>query len=524
MIDSLKDVAVSGAPSFELPAGASNRGVLVVDTNDCITFADSNIFHLLDVPSDRLLGKSTREAVANILRHCFSDGEAYAARWQFVREHPTQILDDVLHMVGSTGRTIHRYSAPIFGKAGECVGRVEIYSDITKRRELETAVRHAYEELRTTQDQLIQSEKLRAVGEIASGVAHDFNNTLGIILGNLQLLLRNTEDSAVVSRLQSAERAALDAVDTVRRIQEFTRTRPQEPPSVLDLSKLASEVVEMMKPVWQDGARAQGRDIDILLDLGSSAYALGNAPELREVLTNVLLNAVQAMPNGGSICISTGCSNSSSWVQIADSGIGMPDDVKNRVFDPFFTTRGVEGTGLGMSVAYGIIKRHGGRISIESAPGKGTSVTIFLPAAAETQVMPDQSNQASISISPARILVVDDEEMFAAVLVEMLSECGHAVCVARSGSEALEQFRKSPFDLVFTDLGMPEMSGWQVARNIKDLEPETPVVLLTGWGATLDKDELEASSVDLVLSKPIKLEDLSAAVAEMQNAKLGNRK
>ncbi len=170
---------------------------------------------------------------------------------------------------------------------------------------------------------------------------------------------------------------------------------------------------------------------------------------------------------------------------------------------------------MGMSVAYGIVSRHNGAISVESEPGKGTVVTVLLPAASDAPILKDTRPPEEIAgARPANILVVDDEDMFAQVFVEMLAECGHAVCVARSGEEAIKQFRKDPFDLVFTDLGMPEMSGWQVARSIKSIAPGTPVVLLTGWGMSVDEAELAKSRVDMVVSKPVKLSELSSIVAK----------
>jgi CheY-like chemotaxis protein/predicted Rdx family selenoprotein len=269
-----------------------------------------------------------------------------------------------------------------------------------------------------------------------------------------------------------------------------------------------------MKPSWLNAMQAKGTRIGIETDLADDVLAAGIAPEIREVLANVILNAVQAMPQGGTLRISTGHDGSFVWIRVQDTGLGMPDEVRSRVFDPFFTTKGVEGTGLGMSVAYGIVKRHRGRISIESEVGAGTTVTICLPVA-QGGLGEQQSERAAKTetVVPARILVVDDEAMFAQVFVDMLSEYGHVVCTANSGPDAIRQFRDAPFDLVFTDLGMPDMSGWQVAKSIKDIKPAVPVVLLTGWGATVEEDELTESSVDMVLSKPVKMEDLSDIVS-----------
>ncbi|MDI6826913.1 MAG: response regulator, partial [Armatimonadota bacterium] len=448
----------------------------------------------------------------------FKNPKDFEESCQVLYKNPNQVLDDVLEVASPRPRFLHRYSTPLFDNEGMCIGRIEVYSDITHRRELEQRVRQAYEELKATQDQLIQSEKLRAVGEIASGVAHDFNNILGIILGNVQLLTRITKDEVVLARLNSIERAALDAAETVRRIREFTRIKPEEPLCSLDLTALAAEVAEMLRPVWEDSMQAKGCKIEVSINTIERAFASGIAAEIREVLANVLLNSIQAMPSGGRIEITVGKTNDMAWVRVADTGVGMSEDVKKRVFDPFFTTRGIEGTGLGMSVAYGIVRRHNGNISIESKLGEGTSVTISLPTASE----PTQSDLAASEkriAKPARILIVEDEEMLAQVFFEMLTECGHIVCVARSGEEAIEKFRANDFDLVFTDLGMPTMSGWQVAREIKNIEPTTPVVLLTGWGTSVHQSELENSDVDLVLSKPIKFEDLSSIVAEALSKK-----
>lgn len=472
------------------------------------------MFRMLGVSPEDVLKRSTDQSIHDFLKDRVTDPNAYISSYEPLRQNPYAVLEDVFAVVGREQRAVHRHSAPLFDADGDFVGRVEVYSDITKRRALEKAAVKAYEQLRTTQEQLVQSEKLRAVGEIASGVAHDFNNTLGIVLGNIQMLLRSTVDEAARARLKAAERAALDAVDTIRRIQDFTRMAPRDEPKPFDLNSIVSEAVDMMKPAWQDAPHARGAEIKLDLDLTEPMLALGNTSEMREVLINIILNAVQAIPNSGSIAVSTGCSTAHAWARIADTGIGMTEDVRKRVFDPFFTTRGMEGSGLGMSVVYGIVRRHNGSISVESEPGKGTIVTVFLPVA-EGKVVEQEIDRPSESdvLARASILVVDDEAMFAEVLVEMLAECGHAAAVAHSGIEAIEMFKKGNFDLVLTDLGMPQMSGLQVAEAVKKVKPETPVALLTGWGAGLDRGDMDESVVDLVLPKPVSLENLSAAVA-----------
>ena len=505
--------------SFSLPADPAARGVLVTDAQHRISSADSGIRKLLSLDGDEIIGLDSAD-FASLVADRFADPDEFSRRSRMLREDPRATVEDVMEMVAPRPRTLHRYSAPLLDESGNPAGRIEVYSDITRRKELEQTnerlyeqVTSAYRELRDTQAQLVQAEKLRAVGEIASGVAHDFNNTLGIILGNIQLLLRKTEDEGVRGRLRAIEQAALDAAETVRRIQEYTRAQRDEPLDLVDLSRLAESVIEAMKPTWDDPLQAAGRRINVETSVSDDALAAGIASEIREVLANVLLNSVDAMPNGGTIRVSTGRAGSRSWLKVEDTGAGMTEEVRGRVFDPFFTTKGSRGSGLGMSVAYGIVKRHGGKISVESEIRRGTAVTVFLQSASGDPARETKKRPRSEAVLPARILVVDDEEVFGRVFEEMLSECGHVVCVARSGSEAVRRFAESSFDLVFTDLGMPEMSGWEVARSIKELKPGTPVVLLTGWGARVAEDELSESNVDMVLSKPVRMEDLSLAIS-----------
>jgi len=506
---------------FDMPKEAGLRGVIITDSASRIQFIDSRICDLLGVEASDLTGKSIVDVAKNTLGSRFVDPEDFERRYVQLCENPSATIEDVMELATPVRRVLHRYSTPLLDEANQPVARVDVYSDITKRRQLENAnitlykqICAAFEELKTTQDQLVQSEKLRAIGEIASGVAHDFNNTLGIVLGNIQLLLRSASDEKSCSRLRAIEQATLDGMETVRRIREFTCLLPDAPMGTVDLSLLVSSVLGVMQAGWQISMQADDRRVEFDCNLGQDVLATGVAAEIREVLTNIFLNAYQAMPDGGTMHVETGKSSGYAWAKITDTGIGMDEDVMKRVFDPFFTTKGVEGTGLGMSVAYGIVKRHNGKISISSRPGEGTTVTIYLNEATDEAQKPILQKTPELpAATPIRALIVDDEAAFAQVFMEMLTECGHTACVAATGQEALDRFKAEPFDLVFTDLGMPEMSGWQVAGGIKDIRPSTPVVLLTGWGAEVGEEQIAGSSVDMVLSKPVKMEDLSGLVA-----------
>ena len=386
-------------------------------------------------------------------------------------------------------------------------------------------LKQTLKDLKQAQDQIIQAEKLRAMGEMASGVAHDFNNLLAVILGNIQLLLHQLDHLSpeeVRERLKIIEQSSKDGAETIRRIQEFTGMRRDKEFSSLSINEILTDVINITQPRWKDQAQKRGIQIELIRKLGKIPLILGNPSELREVLTNIIFNAVDAMPEGGEITISTQ-SQTEDWVEmrIADAGIGMTGEVKKRVFDPFFTTKGVTNSGLGMSVSYGIIKRHGGEILIESEPGKGTTFIIHLPTGygeekIEEKVLKPKPVQA---VRSARILVIDDDESVRNILSQMLRAKGYQVEVASGGEEGIERFKKETFDLVFTDLGMPGISGWEVGKTIKSLNPKVPIAMVTGWGVELNREKMNESGIDLVVPKPFNFEQIGQLVAEAMELK-----
>ena len=373
-------------------------------------------------------------------------------------------------------------------------------------------------ELKQAQDQIIQTEKLKALGEMASGVAHDFNNLLAVILGNIQLLsyqLDHLGPEEIRERLAAIERSSRDGAETVRRIQEFTGIRRDKEFSPIAVNDLIREVVVMTEPRWKDQAQNKGIQIELATQFEKVPPILGNPSELREVLTNIIFNAIDAMPPpGGRLSLSSHHS-AEDWVEvrITDTGIGMSDEVKRRIFDPFFTTKGVTNSGLGMSVSYGIIKRHGGEILVESEPGKGSTFAIHLPTG--YPVEPEDEASAPLRESrPGRILVIEDDVSVQDILRQMLLAKGHQVVLASDGEKGIEEFKSHPFDLVLTDLGMPKISGWEVGKIIKDLNPNVPTVMITGWGVEVDRQKMQASGIDRIISKPFTFEEVSQIVSE----------
>jgi GAF domain-containing protein/ActR/RegA family two-component response regulator len=381
---------------------------------------------------------------------------------------------------------------------------------------------HALEELRASQDRLIQTERLRALGEMASGVAHDFNNLLAVILGRVELLLLTVDDPAVRRSLSMVERAAADAAHTVRRIQEFTRTRRTRVFQPVDLRQVVREAIELTRGRWKDEAQVQGVTYTITSDFGDVAPIPGEAAELREVFTNLLLNAVDAMPGGGAVHFAVRQDGDILVATVRDTGPGMPADVRERVFEPFFTTKGPRSTGLGLSVAYGIVRRHGGRIEAQSVEGEGASFTIHLPAGIPIDRRPQIPATALGGAStgrPARVLVIDDEASVRELIADVLRAAGHEPLAAADGPSGLALIDQvgAP-DVALIDLGLPGMSGWEVAARLRASQPRVPLVLITGWGDRLDPIELERSGIREVIAKPFQSDQVLRVVAQRTGA------
>ena len=371
----------------------------------------------------------------------------------------------------------------------------------------------AYSELAAAQDQLVRTEKLRALGEMASGVAHDFNNLLASILGRAQLTLQRLQDPQLRKWIQVIERAALDGAQTVRRLQEFTRIRRDQPFVAVDLNEVIRGALEITQSRWREETRSRGVAIDVRTSLTSVPGVAGDPAELREAMTNLILNAVDAMPGGGTLTLTTAVESGEVVVTVADSGVGIPEAIRGKIFDPFFTTKGPQGTGLGLSMTYGILSRHGARIRVESREGQGTLFRLtFPPGEAHDVEGPAPAEAVPLGVS-LRCLVVDDEDQVGTVLGDILKTGGHRVVVLSDGGEAIERFRAEPFDVVFTDLAMPRVSGWQIAQSVKEIAPTVPVILVTGFGVELSAEERRAQGVDLVLVKPLRISEVLDVVA-----------
>ena len=385
------------------------------------------------------------------------------------------------------------------------------FMETTEHKKSQVELERAYVELKTAHERMVQTEKLRAMGEMASGIAHDFNNMLAVILGRTELVMDDVRDDKVKRGIQIIEQAALDAAKTVKRLQGFARIRV-ETFDQLDVNQVVKDVLKMVESRRGELEQTKGISIKVEQELGNVGQVSGDAAELREALLNILFNAMDAMPTGGKLTVKS--LQDEDWVQISitDTGMGIPENMKNRIFEPFFTTKASKGSGLGLSVTYGIIARHGGMLKFDSAVGRGTTFHIRLPMAVEAVKKETKKGKAAAA-KFANILVVDDEPEVLKALGLNLEHFGHWVKGFTSGAEAVKAFKDGNYDLVITDLGMPGMSGWDVARAIKEIQPDMPVLLITGWAIELDEEQKQI--VDGIIAKPFSRDSISSAIAQV---------
>jgi signal transduction histidine kinase/CheY-like chemotaxis protein len=386
-------------------------------------------------------------------------------------------------------------------------------------------------ELHRSQRHIIEQERLNAVGKMASGLAHDFNNALVPISGYAEMLLEHQEilqDTAKATKyLKLIMTGVEDAASVVSRLREFYRKREEgETYRPLSINQMVEQAVALTRPRWRDEALGSGRTILVEADMRPVPRILGSESELRELLTNLIFNAVDAMPEGGTIRIRTGLREAplneethlapaapQVFLEVSDTGTGMTEEVRRRCLEPFFSTKGERGTGLGLPMVFGIVKRHRGTMDIESTVGKGTTFIVLLPM--DTTHAREAEPRVQAPSGPLHVLVVDDEPIARDVLTEYLAGDGHTVETAVNGREGFEKFKAGRFSVVITDRAMPEVGGDQLAAMVKEVAPSTPVVLLTGFGDLMNAAGEKPEGVDLVVKKPIRLATLREVLAKM---------
>ncbi len=485
----------------------SKDGIIICDNKGCILSVNQAMGEMLGLEKHEIVGrhsaelhgddaaekKKVRDKIEDLLEKGFASYET-----RYLRNDGTTV-------------EVECYNSMIYSD-NECIGGIAIVRDITERNKMH--------------QQMLRSEKLRSLGELAGGVAHDFNNVLAAILGRVQLLKmqfkspdgreeKRTSMRDMTKCLEVVERASLDGAEIVRRIQEFSRKRLDDKDfSPVDINELLDNVLEFTKMRWRNEAESRGITIEVQRDYGAIPNILGSASELREVLTNLINNALDAMPDGGRISIATRRDNDRIILTIADTGMGIPEDIRNRIFDPFFTTKGVRSTGLGMSISYNIIDRHKGTILVESEEGKGTVLTIELPVSEKAVTGEGECVLAAPGDKKAKILIIEDEEEIRQLLYDIVISQGHEAAIAPDGNRGLELLRNGEYDLVCTDLGMPGMSGWQVAEEIKQMGKNVPVAVITGWSVQLDEPGMREKGVNFIIQKPFQINQILKLVQE----------
>ena len=474
---------------------------LIVSAGDAIISVDGEgQVRSWNPAADRIFGFTSVQAIGQPFANLLPQEPYRAARGSLSRENPVRAFDASAKRADGRPLNLAVTLSYLPGRNGGSEGLLAIVRDMTTQREIEA--------------QMHQSERLTALGQMAGGIAHDFNNLLQAILGYAQLMARSPGNTDVVRRgIDVIEKAANGGAETVRRIQKFARLRPDEPFVSMDLNQVVRDSLAITRPRWEEKKVKGGVPLQLELELGPVPVVMGRPAELNEVITNLVLNAIDAMPRGGTLRLRTRLGDHRhAVITVADTGMGMTEEVRKRVFDPFFTTKGEEGTGLGLSVSHSIIERHGGDLRVDSRPGEGTTFTITLPIgmgpAGESTAGPETGGERK-----GRILLVDNDPQVLSILGEMLKDAGHHVLPVPSGSEALRVFVPSGFDLIITNVGMPEMSGWDVAERLRTKDPNVPVIFITGWGLQEeDQARCRRLGISALLFKPVPPQELHRTV------------
>jgi PAS domain S-box-containing protein len=502
---------------------ATGEGIFGVDTEGRVTFINPAAGELLGVDPRVIAGKP----VSAIVRCLDPDGrptpDERAPMFAPLQDGRARHgIDQIFGRVDGSYLPVDYVATPMIER-NQLLGVVVSFNDITERHRSEAELQRSHRQLedtltqlKATQRQVLQQERLRAMGEMASGIAHDFNNTLAPIVGFAELLMRRPDMPSETAQhyVKLINTAARDAVSVIRRLRELYRERGESTPdAAVDLGRCLEEATALTEPRWKSQAQGRGVNIKVVRDVEDVPVILGEAAAIREMLTNLIFNAVDAMPEGGTITMRARVDGDHVLLTVTDTGVGMSEEVRRRCLEPFFSTKDQQGTGLGLSLVHATVQRHRGTLTVDSQPGRGTTFTVRLPihdqAPAAPVVEPVEASRR------LRILVVEDDPLVRMTLTEQLSSRGHTVQSASNGLEGLDTFMSGRFELVITDRAMPEMGGDQLATTIKQLAPNKPIIMLTGFGDLMNVKGERPATVDAVVSKPVTLDSLAEAIRQV---------
>lgn len=442
---------------------------------------------------------------------------------------PLSAGDEFLGLICFARRMFRPLSVPDFelargasqGVASALQGEEAREEILEQRSDLEDA----NEELRKAQQAMMAQERLRALGEMASGMAHDIGNALSPIVGYTDLLLNEEDNLSERARrfLETIKTAGSDIERTVGRMKDFYRRRDEREELVpVDLNGAVAQVIDLTRPRWRDLSQGKGILVEVRNELQADLpKIMGVESEVRDGVTNLILNSVDAMPRGGAIALRTWATTEKVVLEVRDQGTGMDEETCRRCLEPFYSTKGKKGTGLGLAIVFGAMERHNGQVQIQSKVGEGTAIRLIFPRLdTEPTVEASQAVVAPPGLRPLRILYIDDEPSVCELVQEILGADGHTTDLAASGQVGLDAFHAAaeagePYDAVITDLGMPHLDGREVARIIKSGSPETPVILLTAWAKEVKTQQGAPEGVDAILRKPPKAEELRVALTDL---------
>jgi two-component system, cell cycle sensor histidine kinase and response regulator CckA len=427
-----------------------------------------------------------------------------------------RVINGEIPYAGKTGKEsiLRILSTPLLDSSGVAVGCQAAVEDYTEQKK--------------AQEVVLQTARFRAIGEMASGVAHNFNNLLQIVMGNSQMALTHlqwNDLSQIHKNLNNIVESTRLGAQTVRRLQDFARTSTESTPvnwKVFDLSRTVAEALEMTQTWWKTAAERDGIAVSVTSRL-EPCLIQGMQNEIFEVVVNLIRNAVEALSGKGEIIVSTRPEGEHAVLEVQDNGIGIAQENLEHVFAPFWTTKGLQGTGMGLASSYGIVRRHGGEIRVESKKVEGSVFTVVIPLASRQPRVKTSEPTLSFDFR-LNILVADDMEQILETIREVLTSRNQNVLVASSGAAAIEIFESNPIDLVLCDLGMADMNGWQVSDRIEEIcrskgVKRPPFVLLTGWGAEVNAQSAHQGQVDHVIEKPVDLNDLFEVVQDVARKK-----
>ncbi len=449
--------------------------------------------------AEKIVGYSSQEALG---KRCFEILQSQACQVcrLFDRPSPPPVVGQECILKAKSGHKIYvlKNASVLTDFQGQPIGALEIFIDITAKK--------------IAEERLVQLERLKALGELAAGVAHDLNNVLTVIEGNITLAKRECP-LEVTRRLEVIEKAARDGAEIVQRIKQFARLGQAGEVYPVAINEVVLDAIKMTRPRWKTAAQSEGINYEVRTNLKSRSFVLGNASQIREILTNLIINALDAMPQGGVLDIHTEDLKSMVRLTVRDTGCGIPPEIMGHIFSPFFSTKGEKSSGLGLSICYSLVKQFGGDIEVESLPGKGAKFIITLPKAKDPSLETEKEPEVKEAEMTARILVVEDDPFVRDLLAEILQGAGHHIELASDGQSALKKFSPGLYDIVLTDQSMPGISGQRLSATLKGLDPEITVILITGWQNS-SAEELRQSGVDYFLAKPFKVEQVLSLIQQ----------